>query len=66
MAYPERKPIYDTYKQLVDEIVRSKLYREYAETEIEELNKSLLQTFKQIALIALMQKWTDESTKSTS
>jgi len=57
MAYPERKPIYDTYKKLVTEIIASKEYKEYAKSEIDELDKSLMSIFKQISLTMVSKKW---------
>lgn len=35
MAYPERKPIYDTYKKIISEIIDSKKYEEFAVVEID-------------------------------
>jgi len=57
MAYPERKPIYDTYKKLITEIIASKEYKEYANSEIDELDKSLMSIFKQIRLTMVSKKW---------
>ena len=37
MPYPECKPIYDAYKEIVQQIIDIKLYKEYAESEINEL-----------------------------
>jgi len=48
MPYPERKPIYDTYKEIVRQIINTKLYKEYAEAEIDDLDKSLIESFKSI------------------
>ena len=48
MAYPERKPIYDTYKKIIAEIINSKKYKEYAIGEIDVLDQELLRTFKDI------------------
>jgi hypothetical protein len=48
MAYPERKPIYDTYKEIVKEIIDTKFYKEYAEAEINALDQALLESFKSI------------------
>ena len=48
MPYPERKPIYDAYKQIISEIINSQKYKEYAVSEIEALDESLLGAFKEI------------------
>ncbi len=61
MAYPERKPIYDAYKIIVQEIIDSKVYETYAKSEIEELDKSILSVFRQIGQMLLMSKeWPKE------
>ena len=61
MAYPERKPIYDTYKEIIKEIINSKEYKSYAESEINSLDQELLGTFKEIRNILLHEKkWTKE------
>lgn len=48
MSYPERKPIYDTYKEIVQKIIDSKLYKVYAESEIDALIQDLSNNFKSI------------------
>jgi len=48
MAYPERKPIYDTYESIIKKIIDSKLYKEYAEAEIDGLDREILAGFKSI------------------
>jgi hypothetical protein len=56
--YPERKPIYKTYKKLVLEIIDSKNYKEYAESEIKALNEELYRTFNEIGASLLENnKW---------
>ena len=57
MAYPERKPIYDTYKEIISEIINSKKYKEYAEAEIDTLDMELLNAFKEIRNMMLSNKW---------
>lgn len=61
MAHPERKPIYDTYKELVQKIIDSKLYREYAESEIDSLIQDLTTQFKSIKNQMMTQKDWKES-----
>jgi len=56
MAYPERKPIYDTYKKIITEIIASKKYKEYADSEIDMLDESLMSIFKQIRNLTLESK----------
>jgi hypothetical protein len=56
MPYPERKPIYDAYKEIIEKIVDSKLHKEYAEAEIEALDKELLDSFKSIRTQVLIGK----------
>lgn len=48
MAYPERKPIYDAYKVIIDKIIAEKHYQVYAESEIDALDQALLSAFKDI------------------
>ncbi|TQD39692.1 hypothetical protein [Haloflavibacter putidus] len=48
MAYPERKPIYDTYKKIISDIIDSKSYIEYANSEIDALDNELLRVFREI------------------
>jgi len=57
MAYPERKPIYDTYKKIISEIIDSKKFKEYAEGEIDALDTELLNAFKDIRNMMLTNKW---------
>jgi len=60
MSYPERKLIYDSYKEIIQKIIDSKLYREYAESEIDELIQSLSTNFKSIKEQMISQKnWKD-------
>jgi hypothetical protein len=56
MSYPERKPIYDAYKSIVSEIVKQKAYKQYAKSEINALDESLLQAFKEIAFAEIESK----------
>ncbi len=56
MAYPERKPIYDSYKKILTEIIDSKKYKEYANGEIDVLDKELLSAFKEIRIAMLSNK----------
>lgn len=61
MAYPERKPIYDTYKKIITEIIDSKKYKEYANGEIDALDQSLLSAFKEIRNERILNKdWTSQ------
>lgn len=61
MSYPERKPIYDTYKEIVSIIIKNKTNKSYAEAEIEDLTQSLLQAFNDIKnSLLLNRKWIDE------
>ena len=48
MAYPERKPIYESYKAIVKRIIDEEEYRSYAESAIKELDVSLLSAFESI------------------
>lgn len=48
MSYPERKPIYEAYEAIVKQIVEEKKYKIYAESSIDELDKSILSAFKSI------------------
>jgi hypothetical protein len=54
--YPERKPIYETYKSLVKEIIESKRYKEYAEGEIDALDRELQSAFRDIRRMLMMGK----------
>ncbi|HLP39552.1 hypothetical protein [Lacibacter sp.] len=63
MAYPERKPIYDAYKEIVKEIIDTKQYEEYAEAEINALNQALLETFKSIKQQLFVSKKWEKSSK---
>lgn len=56
MAYPERKPIYDAYKAILKEIIESKSYRIYADGEIDDLDRSLLNAFKEIRNAMLLNR----------
>ncbi len=56
MAYPERKPIYETYKKIISDIIDSKNYKEYANGEIDALDKELLSAFKEIRIAMLSNK----------
>ena len=58
MAYPERKPIYDAYKEIVKQIIDTKLYKEYAEAEISALDQALSDSFKSIKQeLMVSKKW---------
>jgi len=58
MSYPERKPIYDAYKIIVQKIIDSKEFKEYASSEIDALDQSLLDAFKEIGgVIMTSKKW---------
>jgi NifB/MoaA-like Fe-S oxidoreductase len=63
MAYPERKPIYEAYKAIIKPIIDSNPYKSFAENEIDELDKSLFDTLKEIRAIMMLNKdWpADES-----
>lgn len=59
MAYPERKPIYETYKKIITEIIDSKKYKDYAIGEIDSLDKELSGALKEIRNEMLSSKdWT--------
>jgi|GEM_PF-1002701 len=49
-------PVYDAYKKIVQKIIDDKLYKEYAEAEIDDLIQSITGTFKEIKEIMLVQK----------
>lgn len=62
MPYAERKPIYDTYKEIITKIIAEKRYKSYAEAEIEDLDHSLLAAFREIRVAHLLAKdWPSES-----
>jgi hypothetical protein len=48
MAYPERKPIYDAYESIIKNIVESKIYKSYAESELDALDASIFSSLKSI------------------
>lgn len=52
-----RKPIYDAYEAVVKEIIDHQMYEEYAQSEIDELNNTLLQQFKMISFKLLLFKF---------
>nr|WP_199156687.1 hypothetical protein [Pedobacter sp. ASV2] len=56
MSYPERKPIYDAYKAIIKKIINSKSHSMYANGEIDELDHSLLNAFKEIRATMLLNK----------
>jgi len=56
MAYPERKPIYDTYKKIITNIIDSKSNKEYVNGEIDALDKELLNAFKEIRISLISNK----------
>ncbi len=58
--YPERKPLYDCYKKLLQAIVEEQSYPEYAEGEIDALDQELMNAFKEIRQAALLRKWPHE------
>jgi hypothetical protein len=45
MAFPERKPIYEAYEEIIKKIIDSKPYKNYAEAEIDSIVKNLLSNF---------------------
>jgi hypothetical protein len=57
MAYPERKPIYETYEEIVKKIVDSKAHKAYAESEIDALDRDILAGLKAIRNKRLFEKW---------
>lgn len=60
MPYPERKPIYDNFKEIVQKIIDSKLYKVYAESEIDALIHELSNNFRSIKSQMIAQKeWKD-------
>lgn len=62
MSYPERKPIYDAYKEIINKIIAEKTYKSYAEAEIEDLDRSLLAAFREIRIAHLFAKdWPSEA-----
>lgn len=56
MAYPERKPIHDIYKKIINEIINSKKNKDYANGEIDALDKELLKAFKEIRIAMISNK----------
>lgn len=61
MGYPERKPIYDAYKLIIQRIIDEKAYQEYADSEINCLDQALLSAFKEIRRsLMLERKWRSE------
>lgn len=56
MPYPERKPIYDAYKEIIKKMIHSKDYKDYVEAEIDVLDSELLQNFKSIRNQMLIDK----------
>lgn len=56
MAYPERKPIYNAYKEIVQAIIDSKNHKQYAIGEIDILDKELLSAFKEIRSVTMSNK----------
>jgi hypothetical protein len=62
MGYPERKPIYDAYKLIIQRIIDEKAYKEYADGEIDGLDQDLLSAFKDIRRsLMLEKKWRSKS-----
>lgn len=63
MAYKEtpRKPIYNAYEAIVKEIVERQLYEEYAVSEINAIDQTLLQQFKAIQNKLLYAKFRSKS-----
>ena len=60
MAYPERKPIYTSYEKIISKIIEHKSHKEYAESEIEELDKELLHVFREIRIKCMInKKWSN-------
>jgi hypothetical protein len=57
MAYPERKPIYETYEEIIKKIIDSKSHKTYAESEIDSLDRDLLAGFRAIRNKRLFEKW---------
>lgn len=52
--YPERKPIYNTYKAIIKEIIERSVHTEFAEAEIDALDRELLGVFREIRAAALL------------
>lgn len=61
MAYPERKPIYETYEKILESIVKKQKFREYADSEMQALDKDLLEQFRIIREKCLLQKYGPKS-----
>lgn len=60
MTYSESKPIYDTYKEIIRKIINAKSYKQYAEAEIDALDKEILVGFESIRNQLLIEKnWKD-------
>lgn len=57
MAYPERKPIYEAYEKIIESIVEKQKFKEYAHSEIEALDKALLESFRMIREKKLLQQY---------
>jgi len=60
MAYPERQPFYNAYKEMVDKIIQEKHLKEYAESEIKALNQSLFSALEEIGKSHVIMKWPKE------
>lgn len=57
--YTDRKPIYDAFKVVIQPIIDKATVKEYAEAEIESIEKSIAAAFKEIRQSAIMSKdWT--------
>jgi hypothetical protein len=56
MAYPERSPIYNAYKLIVQDIIDKSVYQLHAQGAIDALNSELSGTLKEISSIMLINK----------
>jgi len=54
--YPERKPIYDAYKLIVQDIIDKSVHKLHAEGSINALNSELSGALKEISSIMLINR----------
>lgn len=60
MAYPERKPIYKAYEDIARAIIEKKLHKDYAQSEIDELNNHLQLGFRAIVTKLINDKFSNK------
>jgi len=54
--YPERKPIYEAYKAIVQKVINETHFKSYAEATIDDIDRSIHETLKEIKQIILLNK----------